>query len=373
MHFFFAPFKTLFLLFCLICTVGLSSPLAAQQKFVRGSAVDTNKDTATQKAKLAAWKNYLGMVQGAKLDNLLANEKIFVEQIDSFLTDVVVVEEKCESGFFGKCSISIKASISENVIDSRLRQEATKNTSQAVGRRGISEDVAFLVMARVADSQMSFDTKVTKRSEISASTKNSTLSSDQSVGGGSAAASVSQDEMSDTRSSKAVSGGSQENKRDRIKYVAWGNVSDLQNRIGEALTNNRVSTIPWEDLVSNCGVSDSAPFSRLYAESESGQLPANIRNDIFRKLREECQISKIIIAQIEIDGYRTDPGTGLWLATGNVNIQVYDITGRFGRSVGAANRNFSGRAEKQLDASRNALANSAGIASDVIVNQFNLR
>jgi hypothetical protein len=373
MYFFFGSVKSLFLLSCFICIFGISFPLAAQQKFVRGSAVDSNKEAATQKAKLSAWKNYLGMIQGAKLDNLLANEKMFVDQIDSFMTDVVIVEEKCEGGFFGKCSISLKASISENVIDSKLRQTTIRGSTQAAVKGGVSEDVAFLVMARVADSQISFDTKATKRSEISASTKSSTMSSDQSIGGSSAAASASQDETSDTRSSKAVSGGSQENKRDRIKYVAWGNVSDLQNRIGETLTNNRVSTVPWEDLVSNCGVNDSAPFSRHYADSESGQLPANIRNDIFRKLREECQISKIIIAQIEIDGYRTDPGTGLWLATGNVNIQVYDITGRFGRSIGAANRSFSGRAEKQLDASRNALANSASIASDVIVNQFNLR
>ena len=147
----------------------------------------------------------------------------------------------------------------------------------------------------------------------------------------------------------------------------------MQNRIGEDLTNNKVSTIPWEDLVANCGVSDSAPFSKLYAESETGQLPSKIRNDIFAKLRDECQIGKIIIAQIEMDSYRTDPGTGLWLSTGNVNIQAYDITGRFGKSIGSANRTFSGRAEKQIDASRNALANSSRIAADVIINQFNIR
>ena len=341
----------------------------AQSKFVRAQATDSSKEAAESKAKINAWKNYLGTLQGAKLDNILANEKTFLDDINNIVVDVNVVDEKCTGGFSSTCTVSIKAAINESIVDSKLRQTAQ---STGGGKASAQEDIAFLVMARVADTQTSFDSKVTKRAESTVGTSGSSASADASAANKSGAAEASADAVSVTQSAKTVTGGSQENKRDRIKYVAWPSIDDLQNRVGETLTNNRISTVPWEELVSNCGVTDNDPFSKLYAESETGQLPANIRNDTFKKLK-ECQLTKIILASVEVDGYRTDPNTGLWLASGNMNITAYDLTGRFARSIGSANRSFSGRAEKLTDAGRAALANAAKVAAEVVINQLNLK
>ena len=341
----------------------------AQQKFVRAQATGLNKEAATQKAKEAAWKNYLGTLQGAKLDNILANEKSFLADLSSIVVDVSVVDEKCASGAAPSCTISIKAAINETMVDSRLRLAAQASGG---GKATAQDDIAFLVMARVADSQTSFDTKITKRAESTVVTSGSSASADAAGGNKTGSAEASADAVSVTQTSKTVTGGSQEIKRDRIKYVAWANIDDLQNRVGETLTNNRIGTVPWEELVSNCGVTDNDPFSKMYADSETGQLPANVRNDTFKKIK-ECQLTKFILASIEVDGYRNDPNTGLWLATGNMNITAYDLTGRFARSIGSANRTFSGRAEKITDAGRAALANAAKVAAEVVVNQLNLK
>lgn len=349
---------------CSVTTLGF-----AQQKFARGQATDSSKEAATSKAKVAAWKNYLGTLQGAKLDNIMANEKSFLDDIGNIVVDVTVVDERCTSGFSSTCTVAIKAVINESMIESRLRQVAQGSGG---GKVTAQDDIAFLVMARVADSQTSFDTKVTKRAESTVGTSGSSASADASATNKSGAAEASADAASVTQSAKTVTGGSQENKRDKIKYAAWPNIDDLQNRVGETLTNNRISTVPWEELVSNCGVTDNDPFSKLYAESETGQLPANIRNDTFKKLK-DCQLTKIILASVEVDGYRTDPNTGLWLASGNMNITAYDLTGRFARSIGSANRSFSGRAEKLTDAGRAALANAAKVAAEVVINQLNLK
>ena len=354
----------LFVLFCMLSCVG-----NAQSKFVRAQATDSSKEAAESKAKINAWKNYLGTLQGAKLDNILANEKTFLDDINNIVVDVNVVDEKCTGGFSSTCTVSIKAAINESIVDSKLRQTAQ---STGGGKASAQEDIAFLVMARVADTQTSFDSKVTKRAESTVGTSGSSASADASAANKSGAAEASADAVSVTQSAKTVTGGSQENKRDRIKYVAWPSIDDLQNRVGETLTNNRISTVPWEELVSNCGVTDNDPFSKLYAESETGQLPANIRNDTFKKLK-ECQLTKFILASVEVDGYRTDPNTGLWLASGNMNITAYDLTGRFARSIGSANRSFSGRAEKLTDAGRAALANAAKVAAEVVINQLNLK
>ena len=342
----------------------------AQQKFVRATATDSNKETAVKKAQESAWKNYLGTLQGAKLDNILANEKSFLADLSNIVVDVSVIEEKCTSAMFSStCTVSIKAAINETMVDSRLRQVAQASGG---GKATAQDEIAFLVMARVADFQTSFDGKITKRAESTVGTSGSSASADASAGDRTGSAEASADAVSVTQTSKTVTGGSQETKRDRIKYLPWANIDDLQNRVGETLTNNRIATVPWEDLVDKCGVSDNDPFSKMYAESETGQLPANVRNDTFKKIK-ECQLTKFILASIEVDGYRTDPNTGLWLATGNMNIIAYDLTGRFSRSIGSANRTFSGRAEKITDASRAALANAAKVAAEVVVNQLNLK
>lgn len=359
-------FKSVLLALALYCvaTTGM-----AQQKFVRAQATDSNKETATNKAKVAAWKNYLGLLQGAKLDNILANEKVFLDDLSGIVVDVSVIDENCTSGVSRTCTVSIKATINETMVDSRLR-----STSQASGGGKVTaqDDIAFLVIARVADTQTSFDTKVTKRAESTVGTSGSSASADASASNKTGTADSSADAVSVTQMSKTVTGGSQETKRDRIKYVAWPNIDDLQNNVSETLTTNRIGTVPWEGLVAQCGVGDNDPFSKMYADSETGQLPANVRNDIFKKIK-ECQLTKFILASIEVDGYRTDPNTGLWLATGNMNIIAYDLTGRFVRTIGSANRKISGRAEKLTDAGRSALANAAKQAAEVVVNQLNLK
>jgi hypothetical protein len=362
----FSRFSSFVVAFALCCVPFMA---VAQQKFVRAQATDSNKETAIKKAQEAAWKNYLGTLQGAKLDNILANEKSFLADLSSIVVDVSVVDEKCTSGASPTCTINIKAAINETMVDSRLRLAAQASGG---GKATAQDDIAFLVMARVADSQTSFDTKITKRAESTVGTSGSSASADAAAGNKTGSAEASADTVSVTQTSKTVTGGSQETKRDRIKYVAWANIDDLQNRVGETLTNNRIGTVPWEELVNNCGVTDNDPFSKMYAESETGQLPANVRLDINKKLK-ECQLTKFILASIEVDGYRNDPNTGLWLATGNMNITAYDLTGRFARSIGSANRTFSGRAEKITDASRAALANAAKVAAEVVVNQLNLK
>jgi hypothetical protein len=344
----------------------------AQQKFVRAQATEAKREDALAKAKLAAWKNYLGTLQGAKLDNIIANEKVFIADIDSFVVDINVIDEKCAAQP-PSCTVTIKASINESIVESRLRQGA-KAAGVAKGGSKVDDSAAFLVMARVADVKTAFDPKVTKRAESTVGTSGSSASADAAATNKSGEASVSADSASVTQSSKTVTGGSQEIKREKIVYGPWGQIADLESGIGESLTNNQISFLPWGELAVECGVADSKDFSKDFSVSEDGQLPPKTRLELFKKLR-ECptgSVQRVILASIEVDGYRKDPNTGLWLASGNVNITVFELKGARYASVGSANRNISGRAEVLTDASRNALQNASKVASDVIVNQMNL-
>ena len=360
-------FKIFFLSILLLCLATTAAPVLAQQKFVRAQATDSNKEAALNKATVAAWKNYLGSLQGAKLDNIVANEKSFLSDLSGVVVDVTVVDEKCTSGFSSTCTISIKATINESMVDSRLRQLSQASSG---GRAPNRDFVAYLVMARIADSQVSFDTKVTKRAESTVGTSGSSASADASAGNRAGSSEASADAVSVTQTSKTVIGGSQINRRDEIKYIAYPSIDDLQNGVGETLQNNRVRTVPWDTLVTNCSVSDNELFSKLFAESATGQLPPAIRNEMYKKIA-DCRIPKFIMASITVDGSRKDPNTGLWIMTGNMNIAGYDLSGPFPSSIGSVSRTFTGRAENKEDAARLALATAAKAAADVMVNQLN--
>jgi hypothetical protein len=347
----------------------------AQQKFVRGQATESSKEDALKRAKVAAWRNYLGMIEGAKLDNIVANEKLFLDNLDKYLGAVSVVEEKCEGALFGKCTVSIKATINESLIDSGLRQISKAGVSGPSAGAASGDDIAFLLMARVLDEGTRFETKVTKRAEVTVSTQGAAVTSDQSQASRSASVEAQRDEASVTQSSKRVTGGSENVRGDDNRYKPWGNIRDLQNAIQESLNNNKIAPLAWEELMSDCGLPDSEPFSKQYADSSVGDIPTAVRVDVFRKLREDCKsgaVQKMIIAQVEIDGYRTDPGTGLWLATGNVNVNIYDVSRR-GRGIGSAKRTLTGRAATKQDAARNALENASKPAADAIINLLNLK
>ena len=351
--------------------MGIANFSHAQQKFVRGQGLGKDKKEAMISAKRSAWNNYKAEIDGAKLDNVLANEKLLLENIDDLMSDISVISEDCKDG----CSTRIKATINENQIESKLRSiaKATGSGDNSSKKDG-GDDIAMLVLARVADIKKTYDNRVTKRSEATVGTTGTTGSKDSSVGNANASTEAMTDSMSATQSSKTVTSGTSESKQATITYLPWNGITDLQGRISEVLTLNKLSISSWQELITDCKLPPTEKLSELFAESTTGQIPDKLMADIISRLKApECGIGKLVIASISIDGFRQESNTGLQMASGNVNIQALDISGRRSKQLGAANRVFSGRAEEALDAGRNALANSAKVAADAIINQANLR
>lgn len=348
----------------------ISLPSIAQQKFVRGQGNGKDKKEAMVAAKRSAWNNYKAEIDGAKLDNVMANEKLLLEAIDDLMIDITIISEECKDG----CTTRIKATVNENQIESKLRSIAKATGSGGGAKSGTGDDIAMLVIARVADVKKNFDKRVTKKREATVSTSGSSSSKDVSDASESSNSESMTDSQSATQSSKTVTSGSSETKTTTTTYVPWSSINDLQNRISEVLTLNKLAISSWQELITDCKLPPTEKMSELFAESSTGQIPDKMLADIFSKLKsQDCGITKFVIASISIDGFREEPNTGLQMATGNVNVQALDISGRRSKQIGAANRTFSGRAEESLDAGRNALANSAKIAADAIINQVNLR
>jgi len=356
-----------------LCTmlIAFGSGALAQQKFVRGQGTAKDKKEALAAAKKSAWNNYKAEIDGAKLDNVMANEKLLLESIDDLMIDVTVISEECKDS----CVVRIKATVNENQIESKLRSIAKINGGKNDGaKKEGADDIALLVMARVADVKKSYDNRVTKKKEASVSTSGSQASKDASDATDNSSSESMSDAQSASQSAKTVTSGTTESKQATITYKAWGSITDLQNRVSEVLTINKMPISSWQELMTDCHLPSADKFSQMFAESETGALPDKVMADIISKLKApECGVGKLVITSITIDGNREDASTGLQMATGNINVQALDLSGRRSKQLGSANRTFSGRAEEALDAGRNALANSAKIAADAIINQVNLR
>lgn len=362
--------KTIFNVVLLTIIITVTGAAVAQQKFVRGQGMGKDKKEAMAAAKRSAWNNYKAEIDGAKLDNVMANEKLLLESLDDLMIDITVVSEECKDG----CATRIKATVNENQIESKLRSIAKASGGGGSAKGGSNDDIAMLVIARVADIKKTFDKRVTKKREATVSTTGSSTSKDASDTTESSSSESMSDSQSATQSAKTVSSGSTESKTATTTYVPSGSVNDLQNRISEVLTLNKMPISSWQDLITDCKLPPTEKMSELFAESSTGQIPDKMLADIFAKLKSpDCGITKFVIASISIDGFREEPNTGLQMATGNINVQALDISGRRSKQIGAANRTISGRAEESLDAGRNALANSAKVAADAIINQVNLR
>ena len=81
-------FKIFFLSILLLCLATTAAPVLAQQKFVRAQGTGVDRAAALAAARLTAWRNYLGTQQGAKLDNILANERTFLDALESIVVDL---------------------------------------------------------------------------------------------------------------------------------------------------------------------------------------------------------------------------------------------------------------------------------------------
>lgn len=340
--------------------VFMSSMTSAQTPFVRAKGEGPKIEIAKQKALEKAWSNYVASFprdMASKADNLRANKDVFLEKLDDIFTEVTVLEEKCEGILPAKCLYSIKATVSDTVVESILRE--TSQSKGGVGARGKSSGpMAILVMARIVESEVRFEDKVTKRAESTVGTSGSAATGD----GAGEAASV-------TQTSKTVKGGSVEVKRDKLVYEQYPEVQSLQTAIGQSLQTARIRITPWGSLVNRCKVPPSDQFSAFYAKDPGGSLPDAVKDQIFENLT-KCGMGKIILATVSLDGFRTDPNNGRPMVTGSVNVEAYDLTTDFPESLGVAKKTVAGRAETKLDAARNALETAAEEVSQVIINQF---
>lgn len=358
---------------CLMSVWGIAH---AQVKVVRGEATmtvqggwnsngptDVERESTLKSAKLAAWRSYLAQPgQNETVDQIRSNEKIFLDQLDNLLVDVVTVDESFNKEN-KRYSLRIKATVAESVVSSILRG-LSKKAGRGLGENGGGASVLggspimVLGMAREAEIVKSFLEKQTNVTE--ASRDSEANRSKISAGGRSAETTMTTDRT------KEVTGGNREKKRDKITYKI-GNVGILNAKLPRVLLQNGIKASPYAFLMKACKLPDPDNFSKQYAASELGELPSKVLAQIQENLVGCGRVRYWVFASMDTGGYGGDPNTGLSLATVTVNVQLYEVD--TGAQVAAASKDVSGRSADQTDAIRLASENAVQAVGDIITSQ----
>lgn len=361
----------------------LSSGAFAQIKVVRGEASmtvqggansgpsDEERRSTMASAKLSAWRSYLSLPgQNELVDQIRANEKVFLDQLDNLLVDVVTVDENFNKDT-KRYGLRIKATVAESVVNSIIRGQAKSSTrgTSDIGSPGASGagvnsamsnmPIMFLGMAREADVVKSFLEKQTNVSEVSRDGESNKAKI--------AAGGRTQESVMATERSKEVAGGNRERKRDKVTYKI-GNVSLLNSKLPRVLLQNGIKSSPYAFMMKPCKLPDPDNFSKQYAASEIGELPSKVLAQIQENLAGCGRARYWVFASMDVGGYGTDPNTGMNLATVTVNVQLYEVD--TGAQVASASKDIPGRSADQSDAIKIATENAVQAVGDIITAQI---
>jgi hypothetical protein len=353
----------------------VSTGVHAQMKIVRGEGrvasqgaangpAAEDRAAAMKAAKLAAWRSYLAIPgQNETVDQIRANEQMFLSRLDELLVDVVTVDENFnrEQNLY---TVRIKATVSETLVGSMIRglaRGAGTGQASASGSGLGSSPILVLGMAREADVVKSFLDKQTKVSERSNDSESS-----QTKVGVAGRSSVSSETSSSTVRNKEVVGGNVERKRDKVTYKI-GNVGILNSKLPRILLQNGIKASPYAFLMRTCRLPNPDNFSRQYAASEMGELPSNVMAEIQENLASCARVKFWVFASMDVGGYGVDPNTGMALATVSVNVQLFEVES--GAQLASASKDVAGRSADQSDAIRVASDLAVQAVGDIITAQ----
>lgn len=363
-------------IFLASCGAAYSAPVAEKGMATvsiastKAASADERND-ALRKAKINAIERYLSQGTGARMKNYEQVRGRIENNIDEFVLQASVLDEQVDAGA-KRYSIVVRAELNTVRIDNLVKG------SSAVAKAGAAKSpLTFIFVAREQGSVQRFDTREFKREDRKTATGGQTEKAlsernDESQSGGTAkvAASMASREATNTNSSITVeTGGSKTQQADKITYRVT-----QSGEINSAMTN----------VFSNTGF-DVVEAEFLEQESKGGLSVTAFRadfsqgNDLSSKtLRGAADgaraagVAYIAIGTLDVGVKDADPVSGLDRIYVTVTGKVYDVTGRFPKTVAAVGPlQFAGLGPNSTVARTNALNDAASRAANELAEQLN--
>ena len=344
----------------LLIVVTFSAPLYAKEITARASLPykSYNSDTrekGLEKARMSAWKKYIGGFSVARKSTYRANKKEILRNLEDLIMEEVVVQEKND-----KEAKRYKVSLRVNFDDGSVT--ALFNDLSASGNQGLgmASDFGSVLIARVKMSSKGYDEKRVniKESEgLNSVTEQAASDGNKSV-----------DSVGSKTFSRRASGGSTTRKRVATTWEIDESYQEtLSGAIEESLINAGFEPMDYNDLADY-----GAPYmDEIYDEAtDKGVLKGRTKSTI-KNAAKDADWSYLGMGRVDLDLPITDAATGLFKVAASVNYQVYMFQNGKSRAVAKVRaKQVYGLGETMDYATNEALNMAAQAAVTIVVDQL---
>lgn len=313
---------------------------------------DEEKKIALNEAKKNAWKNFVAKQNPSQQQMIAKNEKYFLDNIDKFVIDVVVLNVSKDSDLK---TLNVVARVGFNdVAVSQYLQQVSVGVNDSSGsnaslQKGAESTFTFLFMARKQTSIKQFDAR---RTDVKKSTSANTVAADGAV----------------TSESVVQSGGNTLRKEDEVTYAVSSN-QDLDAAVGEIVTAAGVEYIGYDDIVANCSAPATKSFQNEYVSAD--EMSSSTRASVISAVR-SCDVKYFATGTVDTGVASIDSVSGNQQVFVSVRAQLWDVSKKLPRKVGSVGpKQYSGLGPDQSIAAKNALAIAAKDLGQTLLDQLN--
>ena len=365
--------KNILIVFSFLLITNLSA-----ETFSKGSAtIEIKKpkkisaeETATAKNKAieSAWKKYTSKFNVSRMKQYMLVKEDIISTLDDYINDVQVLDNTVDTGTKTLRTV-VKISINEVALDAKLSlTSAAGGTASGEG----STIVAYYIM-RETGGRKTFQAKETNI-EANESAKKVTDSMEGDT-----------DSVSSSDIKKSQTGGSTEQKAEKIKYIVAKNVKieSVSDSISEVFSDagfefadlDGAVVLAKEELGSDIAISMRSLAEEYVAND--GALTIDTKREMSRLFNELKSIYPPLIVSYTVEiitdiglAY-TDSVTGNQKVDVSLSASITNLKKRLGGKVGSVQITASGSGESAVIAAENAVKNAAILAANKIVDTLN--
>lgn len=313
---------------------------------------------ALKQAKINAIERYIAGTSQSMMRNFEQVRSQVDSDVDAYILGTSIVSEDTNKDA-KRYSVVVRVDINVAKLGNALQD------SSAVGNASNSEKsyITFIFVAREQASLKSYDAKVFKRTDSSSSEDGAEFES--------AGASGAEYASSSNRSDSITTGGSVEQKSDKIEY-AVSTASEINSTMTGIFSTSGFEVVEAEYLEDETGgLISLESFKRDFSQGDD--ISAETKRNA-AKGAQSVDVPYVALGTLDIGMKDIDPVSGLTRVHVTVNGKVIDVSGRFPKtsaSVGPVQ--YAGLGPNQTVARNNALKLAAEAAAKELTEQLNAR
>jgi hypothetical protein len=360
-------FRYVFVLLALVC---LSSVANAKIVSAKGMATvsysewspgASGRQAALTKAKANALQRYIADSNDAMSRMFEAREAQFTANINNYILDATVLSQQQDKAA-KTYTVVVRADIDADRLMNDLGSGAASASDVAANAH---QTITFLFVARQQASVQNFDAKVYQRTDTHNGMNHNTDEGESihahNIG---TSASENRDTVATT-----TTGGSVTRKADRVEWQL-ANTDQIDTIVTGVFSNAGYDVVDASQVqgASN-GLLNVSAIQQAY--SHGNDLPPTLQVDATRGVQ-QAGVRYLALGTLDIGMPGTDPVSGNQRDYVTVTAKLYDVSGRFARTVASIGPvQFAGLGPDPSVAQTNALQQAAKQVAQQMVDQLN--